>query len=204
MIVADPFSILTVVVAPAVLTNASSVLALNTNNRLARVADRSHALTAQLTGARDHEVTVAARHSANARSTVVTSASLFLFGSRTVRQFCSHLDRRFYRGLLRLAIGISNSSWNWRRVWSIRGHRAGLRLCPDDSRNAACSQRLSLRRKISHRLVTDAASIIGPSLRVADAVPLSHLVRPQTGVALGPVKLTHDSFIGRHHAQQRR
>jgi hypothetical protein len=45
---ADPFSILTVVVAPAVLTNASSVLALGTNNRLARVADRSHALTTQL------------------------------------------------------------------------------------------------------------------------------------------------------------
>ena len=47
-VAADPFSILTVVVAPAVLTNASSVLALGTNNRLARVADRSHALTAQL------------------------------------------------------------------------------------------------------------------------------------------------------------
>ena len=59
MIVADPFSILTVVVAPAVLTNASSVLALGTNNRLARVADRSHAVTAQLAGARDHEATVA-------------------------------------------------------------------------------------------------------------------------------------------------
>jgi Protein of unknown function (DUF2721) len=59
MIVTDPFSILTVVVAPAVLTNASSVLALGTNNRLARVADRSHTLTAQLGGARDHAVTAA-------------------------------------------------------------------------------------------------------------------------------------------------
>jgi hypothetical protein len=48
-VIADPFSILTVVVAPAVLTNASSVLALGTNNRLARVADRSHAVTAELT-----------------------------------------------------------------------------------------------------------------------------------------------------------
>src|ERR1700753_3514675 len=47
-VAADPFSILTVVVAPAVLTNASSVLALGTNNRLARVADRTHALTARL------------------------------------------------------------------------------------------------------------------------------------------------------------
>ena len=56
----DPFSILTVVVAPAVLTNASSVLALGTNNRLARVADRTHALTAQLArlepGSREYEV----------------------------------------------------------------------------------------------------------------------------------------------------
>ena len=56
MLPADPFSILTVVVAPAVLTNASSVLALGTNNRLARVADRTHAVTAQLAGVRDHEI----------------------------------------------------------------------------------------------------------------------------------------------------
>jgi hypothetical protein len=55
MIAADPFSILTVVVAPAVLTNASSVLALGTNNRPARVADRAHAITAQLAGTKDHE-----------------------------------------------------------------------------------------------------------------------------------------------------
>ena len=62
-VAADPFSILTVVVAPAVLTNASSVLALGTNNRLARVADRSHIVAAQLAklepGARDHEVSTA-------------------------------------------------------------------------------------------------------------------------------------------------
>jgi hypothetical protein len=60
---ADPFSILTVVIAPAVLTNASSVLALGTNNRLARVADRTHAVTAQLAKfepcAESHEVLVA-------------------------------------------------------------------------------------------------------------------------------------------------
>ena len=60
---ADPFPILTVVVAPAVLTNASSVLALGTNNRLARVADRTHALTAQLstlqTDTRDYEISKA-------------------------------------------------------------------------------------------------------------------------------------------------
>jgi hypothetical protein len=61
LVAADPFSILTIVVAPAVLTNASSVLALGTNNRLARVADRTHAATAQLTklepGAKEHKIT---------------------------------------------------------------------------------------------------------------------------------------------------
>lgn len=59
MIASDPFSILTVVVAPAVLTNASTVLALGTNNRLARVADRTHAVAAQVAklepGNRDYE-----------------------------------------------------------------------------------------------------------------------------------------------------
>ena len=59
-VASDPFSILTVVVAPAVLTNASSVLALGTNNRLARVADRSHIVNAQLAklepGARELDV----------------------------------------------------------------------------------------------------------------------------------------------------
>lgn len=63
MVTADPFSVLTVVVAPAVLTNASSVLALGTNNRLARVADRTYTAIAQLAklepGARDHEVLAA-------------------------------------------------------------------------------------------------------------------------------------------------
>lgn len=63
LIAADPFSILTIVVAPAVLTNASSVLALGTNNRLARVADRTHAVTDQLAklepGAKDHEILAA-------------------------------------------------------------------------------------------------------------------------------------------------
>jgi Protein of unknown function (DUF2721) len=81
-VVADPFSILTVVVAPAVLTNASSVLALGTNNRLARVADRTHALTAQLAklepGAREHEL------SAGELAALQTRAQLLL---RALRYF---------------------------------------------------------------------------------------------------------------------
>src|SRR3954467_7248879 len=40
----NPFAILTFIAAPAVLTNASSVLALGTSNRFARNVDRSRAL----------------------------------------------------------------------------------------------------------------------------------------------------------------
>ena len=46
--VATPFAVLTAVVAPAILTNASSVLALGTSNRLARVVDRTRIVWAEL------------------------------------------------------------------------------------------------------------------------------------------------------------
>jgi hypothetical protein len=44
----NPFAVLTAIVAPAILTNASSVLALGTSNRLARVVDRTRVVAAQL------------------------------------------------------------------------------------------------------------------------------------------------------------
>jgi hypothetical protein len=44
----NPFGVLTSVVAPAILTNASSVLALGTSNRLARVVDRTRVVAAEL------------------------------------------------------------------------------------------------------------------------------------------------------------
>jgi len=43
-----PFAALTVIAAPAILTNASSVLALGTGNRIARVVDRTRYLTREL------------------------------------------------------------------------------------------------------------------------------------------------------------
>jgi len=49
----SPFAILTAVVAPAVLTNACSVLALGTSNRIARVVDRTRVVTAELGAAED-------------------------------------------------------------------------------------------------------------------------------------------------------
>src|SRR5438270_3096640 len=48
----NPFAVLTLIAAPAVFTNASSVLALGTGNRLARVVDRTRQLTEQLRGAK--------------------------------------------------------------------------------------------------------------------------------------------------------
>jgi hypothetical protein len=42
----NPFAVLTLIAAPAVFTNASSVLALGTGNRLARVVDRTRPLCA--------------------------------------------------------------------------------------------------------------------------------------------------------------
>ena len=44
----NPFAALTIVVAPAILTNASSVLCLGTANRLARVVDRTRVVSAEL------------------------------------------------------------------------------------------------------------------------------------------------------------
>ena len=44
----NPFAILSFIVAPAILTNASSVLAMSTSNRLARAVDRGRELTKQL------------------------------------------------------------------------------------------------------------------------------------------------------------
>jgi hypothetical protein len=44
----NPFAVLSLIVAPAILTNASSVLVMSTSNRLARAVDRARELTKQL------------------------------------------------------------------------------------------------------------------------------------------------------------
>ena len=46
----NPFTVLSLIAAPAVLTNASSVLALGTSNRFARAVDRTRALAAEIEG----------------------------------------------------------------------------------------------------------------------------------------------------------
>ena len=44
----NPFAVLTFIAAPAILTNASSVMALGTSNRFARAVDRARTLAAQV------------------------------------------------------------------------------------------------------------------------------------------------------------
>ena len=44
----NPFAALSLIVAPAILTNASSLLAMSTSNRLARAVDRARDLAAQI------------------------------------------------------------------------------------------------------------------------------------------------------------
>ena len=47
----NPFAALSLIVAPAILTNASSVLSMSTSNRLARAVDRARELSRQLEAA---------------------------------------------------------------------------------------------------------------------------------------------------------
>ena len=58
---ANPFTALTLIAAPAILTNASSVLAMSTSNRLARAVDRARELTRQLEASDDLTTPVAER-----------------------------------------------------------------------------------------------------------------------------------------------
>ena len=44
----NPFAVLSLIVAPAILTNATSLLIMSTGNRLARAVDRARELSKQL------------------------------------------------------------------------------------------------------------------------------------------------------------
>lgn len=67
-----PFAVLTAIVAPAILTNASSVLALGTSNRLGRVVDRTRVVAVELSalepGSPDHRMWITQLESLQARA----------------------------------------------------------------------------------------------------------------------------------------
>jgi hypothetical protein len=83
VVAGNPFAVLTAVVAPAILTNASSVLALGTSNRLARVVDRTRIVAAQLAsfepGSTDHQVWSAQLTPLHVRTQLLVKALRFFY-----------------------------------------------------------------------------------------------------------------------------
>src|SRR5262249_44950942 len=81
----SPFAVLTLIAAPAVFTNASSVLALGTGNRLARVVDRTRQLVRELHGpeidARTRELWVRHLGRLDQRGALLVRALSFFYGS---------------------------------------------------------------------------------------------------------------------------
>jgi Protein of unknown function (DUF2721) len=83
VVAGNPFAVLTAIVAPAILTNASSVLALGTSNRLARVVDRTRIVAAQLTsfdpGTADYQVWSAQLTPLHVRAQLLVKALRFFY-----------------------------------------------------------------------------------------------------------------------------
>jgi uncharacterized protein DUF2721 len=82
-VASNPFAVLTAIVAPAILTNASSVLALGTGNRLARVVDRTRVVAAELAalepGSPDHQMWAAQLAPLHLRSDLLLKALRFFY-----------------------------------------------------------------------------------------------------------------------------
>jgi hypothetical protein len=86
-VAANPFAVLSFMVAPAILTNASSVLAMSTSNRLARAVDRARELSKQLEESNEAE---SAENRRRLRElTAVENRSLMLI--RSLRSFYTAL-----------------------------------------------------------------------------------------------------------------
>lgn len=81
----NPFAVLTLIAAPAVFTNASSVLALGTGNRLARVVDRTRFIARELHAApaRDEVTDLWINHLSKLekRGALLVRAMSFFYGS---------------------------------------------------------------------------------------------------------------------------
>jgi hypothetical protein len=81
----NPFAVLTVVVAPAILTNASTVLCLGTSNRIARVVDRTRVVAAELAslpaGNSDYQVLVGQLERLQVRAQLLFQALRLLYAS---------------------------------------------------------------------------------------------------------------------------
>jgi hypothetical protein len=80
-----PFAVLTAVVAPAILTNACSVLALGTSNRIARVVDRTRTVAAAKSSiaaeSPDHQVYTRQLDRLTLRGNLLLKALRLFYGS---------------------------------------------------------------------------------------------------------------------------
>jgi Protein of unknown function (DUF2721) len=85
MAAGNPFAVLTAVVAPAILTNACSVLALGTSNRLARVVDRTRVVDRELAaigpGGLNHDGWLAQLAGLQVRTQLLVKALRVIYGS---------------------------------------------------------------------------------------------------------------------------
>ena len=106
----NPFAVLTAIVAPAILTNASSVLALGTSNRLARVVDRTRIVAAQLASVEpvtaDHEMWSAQLPPLHTRTQLLVKAlrlfyaGLGLFAASALVSVCGSIVSYYGQALL--------------------------------------------------------------------------------------------------------
>ena len=92
----NPFAALSLIVAPAILTNASSVLSMSTSNRLARAVDRARELSRQLEAARSARGGPAGTRT-DARNSSVDSSELSATEERAIMLL--HVLQSFYVAL---------------------------------------------------------------------------------------------------------
>ncbi len=120
---ASPFAALSLIVAPAMLTNASSLLAMSTSNRLARAVDRARDLSRQLEEATEFTSAEAARRLAEL--TAAETRALLLL--RALRNFYLALGAFASAtlisllGAISIPIGTAFISWIFEIVAGIAG-----------------------------------------------------------------------------------
>jgi hypothetical protein len=106
----NPFAVLTAIVAPAILTNASSVLALGTSNRLGRVVDRTRVVYSDLAateqGSREHQEWTAQLAALRARAQMLLAA---------LRLFYAALG--FFAASALVSVGGSVAAFYGQRLW---------------------------------------------------------------------------------------
>jgi len=106
----NPFAVLTAIVAPAILTNASSVLALGTSNRLGRVVDRTRVvygdLAATVPGSVEHKEWTGQLASLRVRAQMLLTA---------LRLFYAALG--FFAASALVSVGGSIAAFYGERLW---------------------------------------------------------------------------------------